>query len=830
MRRLSKASPAVSTSGAGTRRSLFGLACLCVVGLVVLLGTSAPSAGAAGEICPNAEFRVGPSANLPECRAYEQVSPVDKNGNSVLVPAATITRALAGWSSPQGDTILYNPASGPSLQDPARGFNFAQVAERTAGGWVNRAAANGPSANAVVDGVSSVMIQQIPSADRKSLLFVSGAPFTLDNPNLGTIDSGGVNIARGNSVEWISKPTWAGAYPQPGNLEPGSFAPVGASEDLSTAFFIARGTLTPEDGVSGRLGTSGNNDPGLNQALYRWHNGQLSNAGVLPDGTTDPMGSQMAGDARARASNLTGTSSNMADLYGASHSVTGDGSSWLFVSPDPGAESGRPTQLYLARDGQPSVLLSTEAGQSVPVSGSAGVFRVGARNGSPSGATNPTLAGIYAMRSKDGRFVVFTTTDALTESSPAGPSEKTYRYDTDTGTLAYLPEMTFDPAPVVPGNTVGSVLNMSDDGSRILYRNPETGVLGLWRDNGPPVVVSATSTSNDIGKAFVGLFDSRFSRDGRSLVLTSSVPLRGETDHQIEGEAGQGVVNVQIYRYAEANDELDCISCPPQNITPRGPSTISPLGAPGGSGDGTLYPVEATRGFSADGSRIFFQTTSPLVAADHNAVSDVYEWGAGAGLQLLSGGRSGAFNSFLVDSDESGDNVFFVTRDGLVAQDTDGAYDMYDARVGGGFAPPPLPEPGCSGDACQGPAGSPPPLGAPQSTTVRPGVVTGRQSAKLALRRTNASAGGVKLRVAVKGAGKLRANGPGLRPASRAVKRSATYTLKLGLRGGARRTLQRKGHLTVRLRVRFRPSEGKATTKTVKLTIKRNAHSNRKGH
>ena len=42
------------------------------------------SSASAEETCPNAELRVGPSAGLPDCRAYEQVSPVEKGGRDAV--------------------------------------------------------------------------------------------------------------------------------------------------------------------------------------------------------------------------------------------------------------------------------------------------------------------------------------------------------------------------------------------------------------------------------------------------------------------------------------------------------------------------------------------------------------------------------------------------------------------------------------------------------------------------------------------------------------------------------------------------------------------------
>jgi hypothetical protein len=74
--------------------------------------------------------------------------------------------------------------------------------------------------------------------------------------------------------------------------------------------------------------------------------------------------------------------------------------------------------------------------------------------------------------------------------------------------------------------------------------------------------------------------------------------------------------------------------------------------------------------------------------------------------------------------DNTGKNVFFTTRDRLVATDKDQLMDLYDAREGGGFPGesdmPPLP---CQGEGCQPASPAPPELPPVSSTLVDPGNV-----------------------------------------------------------------------------------------------------------
>ena len=68
---------------------------------------------------------------------------------------------------------------------------------------------------------------------------------------------------------------------------------------------------------------------------------------------------------------------------------------------------------------------------------------------------------------------------------------------------------------------------------------------------------------------------------------------------------------------------------------------------------------------------------------------------------LISSGH-GENDSMFLDSSDSGNDAFFVTREQLVLADKDEQLDLYDARVGGGIASQgETLRPECQGEACQ---------------------------------------------------------------------------------------------------------------------------------
>ncbi|MGC1852780.1 MAG: hypothetical protein WA687_10125, partial [Solirubrobacterales bacterium] len=86
--------------------------------------------------CSNEAFRTGVSAFLPDCRAYEMVSPIDKNGGNILLLNEGNIQA-----APEGDSLTYNTI--PSFGDAQNSWTVSQyLATRTergqpGEGWSN---------------------------------------------------------------------------------------------------------------------------------------------------------------------------------------------------------------------------------------------------------------------------------------------------------------------------------------------------------------------------------------------------------------------------------------------------------------------------------------------------------------------------------------------------------------------------------------------------------------------------------------------------------------------------------------------------------------------
>ena len=221
----------------------------------------------------------------------------------------------------------------------------------------------------------------------------------------------------------------------------------------------------------------------------------------------------------------------------------------------------------------------------------------------------------------------------------------------------------------------------------------------------------------------------RVSGDGQTLVfMSNSSALAEATAGYDNTDLESGEPDAEIYRYVVGTGDLACVSCNRSGARPRGRDIGVGLQSENDLWAASrLVPWEtslyAPRDLSEDGSRVYFESFEPLALSDTNGKADVYQWEqAGRGgceegdasyvatsggcVSLISAGKSPADSEFL-DAGLEGEDVFIRTASSLVAQDPRGTIDIYDARVGGGFASPLSPPAECEGEACQSPPPGP---------------------------------------------------------------------------------------------------------------------------
>ncbi len=248
---------------------------------------------------------------------------------------------------------------------------------------------------------------------------------------------------------------------------------------------------------------------------------------------------------------------------------------------------------------------------------------------------------------------------------------------------------------------------------------------------------------------------------------------------------------------------------------------------------------------SDDGQSVVFTTADALVAGDINGTIDSYLWHDGR-VSLISSGKPSADGGLsLADPADalgitpgivqafispSGGDVYFVTTAQLTANDVDTQLDVYDARIDGGFDV--VPSPGCAGDSCQGGRAAPPPAPSLDSSSATGQGDASQVTPSFSVKSLTAgqlgwvaSTGKVTLSVTTNAPGLLSAKASATiakRPSSvgsakRSVK-AGTVSLRLTLSKNARAELKRKRKLAVKVLV-GQDNVAIARTVSLKLTL-----------
>ncbi len=243
----------------------------------------------------------------------------------------------------------------------------------------------------------------------------------------------------------------------------------------------------------------------------------------------------------------------------------------------------------------------------------------------------------------------------------------------------------------------------------------------------------------------LGGVTSRVSPDGGYLAFMSDRPLTGFDNHDLKS----GEPDEEVFEYDLDAGSLTCVSCASSGVRPEGVLDVGGFpgllvdrptlweghwlaaSLPGWTKVSTGHALYQSR-YLSDSGRLFFNSATPLVPSDVNGVEDVYEYEppdvgacelASGCVGLISSGTSSEESAFM-DASADGSDVFFLTLAQLLpTEDTDNAFDIYDAHVCSSAAPCATPAstsaPPCgSAETCRGaPAPQPDVFGAPASQT-----------------------------------------------------------------------------------------------------------------
>jgi hypothetical protein len=617
----------------------------------------------AAEPCPNAEYRTGLSAKLPDCRAYELVTPAATNGLSPRAPdAGSSDRGFDQWLTPPrgggaGQSLSYiTPGTLPGFE--GNGVTDGYLAARGAG--------------------------EHPIAGWQSSFF--GPTYAQADPELNhSLLMQGISSDQSYSI-WLVEPTQ-------------SFAELAAGIYLRTpAGFeaLGRGDLGEDLGAAGRylsadaahviFSSSAHLEPAAppagTEALYDRAAG-ATHAEVL---SLDAKGSAFGGDATYLGANEAGTSVVFAvggALYerrgGATVEVAAAPATFAAVSEDggrvfyaAGTDGKAPAALYVCE---------VEAG---PCAGS--------------GAQPPVqiaVAGIFADVSADGSVAYFSSEDALTgaeenENGETAGALARNLYAWDGGDTRFVARLA---AADFAGAAFGGISGMN---------------LGAWtRAIGPPPAQS--------GRAYAPI---RSTPSGGVLAFQSHARL---TAYDNEG-AGE----IYRYDpTAPTGERLTCPSCDPSGAPASADALLQDTEATATTAHIMIPNLTADgMGLVFSSRDRLLPEDANSVADVYEWRAQGSRWGSAAGapscartggcLALISSGQ-GERDSYLYSMSSDGHDVFFRTLERLVGADAADSVSIYDAREGGGV-PEAVAAAPCAGDACQGQGAEAPSLPAPATT------------------------------------------------------------------------------------------------------------------
>jgi hypothetical protein len=633
-----------------------GLALMTLVFIAAGAGTSAAPAQA--EDCPNEQLRgrEGAALQLPDCRAYEQVSPVTKNFTDALGEAEVVQ------SSPSGGRVTFFSdapfpgvlsATGPSLY----------LGTRAGGEWSTQGL------------VPQTAIRSSPQRGAASVLSLSedlSAAVVNTEPGLdANLPPGRYSYLRDNANGTFQL------------LGPGIATFADATADDSRIIFESSERLLPEAANAVNL--------------YEWDNSkppgkQLSLAGLLPEGEA-PTGGSVAGPGGPA---LGGRAGGATGRFYTQNTISADGSRIFFTDASSGRiymrEPGAARTIPVSAGTRPALWqAATTDGSVVFYTEGEDLYRFDADNDAREALTSGAagVLGTLGISTEDGSYVYFVATGVLAGNENANKETAEEEvgnlyewHDGETTFIARLSTEGFDPydwrelysaSPGAPAHG-GKSSRVTPDGTAVLfasqarltgYANAEFDELYLYGTVSGELACVSCNPSGAPATNAPFLTGNQLSLGGepRNAFLTRNLSDDGD---RVFFQTKEALLP------QDANEQTDVYE----------------------------WEREGTGG-----------------AGGCSRSSASFSEGSGGCLYLISTGQSDD-QSYFGDASADGGDVFFFTRQPLVGRDQDENDDLYDAHVEGGItAQNPLSSVSCTGEGCLGPVGSSPVFDEPSSTT-----------------------------------------------------------------------------------------------------------------
>jgi hypothetical protein len=710
--------------------------------IVAFAWATPPARGDDG--CANESRRSQQSATyLPDCRAYELVTPSEKDsGEPNAVESdfgeASLIGEIGAHAATDGDRMAWDSEyTLPGSE--STGVDY--LSTRREGGWTSE---NVIPRQSVETGVlcDHVIGMVAWSADLSAGVLADGFGQSSDEPGTPGFTGEGLGCGHDEPRLVAGEPegfqnlfvrhseakayelvnvTPMGIHPElPVSLNelvqffPAAF--LAGSDDLSHVVFEEELPLT-ENAPSG-------------DDLYAWSEGTVHLVSILPGGTAvvGTLASATRNAAKIEATNEFGKPNIANDR----HAVSANGENVFF-------EAGG--SLYL-RENVDQPLHDEECAKP----SRACTLQLDASQG----GAGENGGGKFMAASENDARAFFLDESQLTPTSTAESGKPDlYEYDLERPSGERLKDITADVDE--PSDVLG-VSGAGEDGSDVYF--VADGVLAQGATAGSPNLyvyaagavrfVATLNSSSDScdwttntgcpgATGWTGL-TARVSANGAFIAFPSTERLTGFDN----ADTHTGEPDSEIFLYEAASNEVQCASCAPNGSRPTAPAIIRYPARPDNfANQMTAYPQ---RNVSNNG-QVFFESADELLDAATDGKRNVYEYSGGT-LSLISSGESAA-DSYFLDASVSGSDVFFATAQRLVANDQDDVYDIYDARVNGGFLELGSGSTECvSSQGCEGPAGSAPVFSAPGSNTYvgsgnlrQPGSVSSHRKATVKCKR-----------------------------------------------------------------------------------------------